>query len=173
VARLRGEPVEEEREIRISVPLERYLPDRYVADSEERMDIYRRLARMSSLDEVRGLRDELADRFGPPPSPAENMLRLVIIRIRALGSGIERIELDRTGRLGIWFVRDGEPARKSLAGIVTAFEGRLEFRTDPGLSLTIQPAPPPAHGVRPQPAAVRGSLEDLESLLNLLESCDI
>ena len=175
VARLKGEPIEEEREVRISVPLEAYLPERYITDSEERMDIYRRLVHMSAPAEIEELGEELVDRFGPVPHPAENMLKLVMLRARALRAGVERIEMDRAGRLGVWFAHGGEPSRDSLSKIVAAFEGRLEFQTEPNLSVTILPSPRPRRSSdtagRDGGAAGGGMRDALESLLNLLEFC--
>lgn len=175
VARLKGEPVEEERDVRISAPLETYLPERYIADSEERMDIYRRLVRMSSPAEIDELRAELVDRFGPAPSPAENMLKLVMLKVRALAVGVERIELARTGRLGVWFAHGVGPPRDSLSRIVEAFEGRIEFHTAPNFAVTVAAALSPLQGsdyaLRDRGHTAKRAMGDLERLLNLLEFC--
>jgi transcription-repair coupling factor (superfamily II helicase) len=176
VSRLKGEPIEEEREVKMSVPLEAYLPERYVADSEERMDIYRRLARMSSPDAIAELRDELNDRFGRLPSPAENMLKMVMLRVRALAAGVERIDMDARGKLAVWFTPGGEPAREVLPGIVETFGGRIEFQTDRGFSLVVSPAVKGAESAdkdgHHRGRRGEGAVKDIESLLNLLEFYD-
>ena len=66
VARLKGEHLEPESEVRISAPLPAYLPSEYVPDSEERMDIYRRLSRIETAAQAGEMAGELRDRFGPP-----------------------------------------------------------------------------------------------------------
>ncbi len=48
-----------------------HLPDGYVPDDDVKLDLYRRLARAAESGEIDGLRDELRERFGPLPDPAE------------------------------------------------------------------------------------------------------
>jgi transcription-repair coupling factor (superfamily II helicase) len=164
VAVLRGEPIEEEREIRISIPVPAYLPSEYVADSEERMDIYRRLSRVSSRAEVEEMRVEIRDRFGAPPEPALNVLKLVELKARALRAGIDRIEMDASGTLRVGFSSDRIPLRTHIAAIAELFAGRLTFHTKEGVAMTVRPGR--------AASAVELGVSDLENLLNLLEFSD-
>jgi transcription-repair coupling factor (superfamily II helicase) len=68
-----------------------HLPDAYVPDEDAKLDLYRRLARAGSADEIAQLRDELRDRFGPIPPEAERLL--LVAELRALGArlGLESI----------------------------------------------------------------------------------
>ena len=170
VARLRGEPLEEEREIRISTPLPAYLPSEYVTDSEERMDIYRRLSRAASAAEVEEMRSEIRDRFGAPPEPAANVLMLVEIKTRALATGIERVDIDAGGALRVGFASDRVPTRKQIASIAELFAGRLTFHTKEGIAMTVRPAAA-AEG-SPRARLVSAAVSDLENLLKLLEFSD-
>jgi len=140
VARLKGEPLEEEREIRVSIPLPAYLPPEYVTDSEERMDIYRRLSRVSSPAEVEEMRAEIRDRFGAPPEPAVNVLKLVELKVRALAAGIDGLDIDTAGTLKVGFAGDRVPDRKHIAAIAALFEGRLTFHTKEGIAMSVRPA---------------------------------
>jgi transcription-repair coupling factor (superfamily II helicase) len=164
VARLKGEPAAIEREIRISVPLPAYLPSEYVPDSEERMDIYRRLSRVEAPAEAREMEGELRDRFGSLPESAANMLRIVEIKARAAAAGIERIEVDRSFTLRAGFSSDRLPGRRQIATIVELFPGRLTFHTKEGFALTVKQAR--AGAAPPDP------LGDVENLLKSLEFSD-
>ncbi|MEP7325732.1 MAG: transcription-repair coupling factor, partial [Gemmatimonadota bacterium] len=62
------------------------LPEDYVADDEVKLDLYRRLARVSTSGEIDELRSELRERFGPLPEEAENLLHMS--RLRVLGSAL-------------------------------------------------------------------------------------
>jgi len=171
VARRRGEKVEEEQEARISVPVPAYLPDSYVSDSEERMDIYRRLSRVRGAEEVAAMRAELLDRFGSPPPPGENMIKLVEFRERAAAAGLDSVEIDTKGVLKAVFDPQDTPSRKLIAEIVRRFEGRLEFQMEKGFSMTVSPP----EGEKRPPGDLwssRPGAGDLESLLNLLEIFD-
>jgi transcription-repair coupling factor (superfamily II helicase) len=164
VARLKGEHVEPEGEIRISAPIPAYLPSEYVPDSEERMDIYRRLARITSVREVREMGDELRDRFGLPSEPAANLLKIVELKVRSGAAGIEKAEMDRSGGLRVSFSPKKPPDKGKIAAIVDLFPGRLTFVTREGFGMTLRGAR--AGESRPD------AMADLENLLKLLEFSD-
>ncbi|MDD4858187.1 MAG: transcription-repair coupling factor, partial [Candidatus Krumholzibacteria bacterium] len=164
VAHLRGERVETESEIRISAPLPAYLPSEYVPDSEERMDIYRRLSKAASRVEVGEMADELRDRFGPLSEPAANLLKLVELKARSSAAGVERAEIDRSGGLKVFFSQDRLPDKRKIAGIVDLFPGRLTFLTRDGFGMTVK-------GAREGEQRPDGVAE-LGKLLKLLEFSD-
>jgi transcription-repair coupling factor (superfamily II helicase) len=164
VARLKGEHLETESEVRISAPLPAYLPSEYVPDSEERMDIYRRLSRVVSAAEVREMAEELRDRFGPVPEPAANLLRIVEFKARAGPAGLEKVEIDRAGGLKASFLATRVPGKKQIAGIVDLFPGRLTFHTREGFGMILK-------GARAGESRPDG-MADLEKLLKLLEFSD-
>jgi len=68
------------------------LPDDYVAEVNQRLALYKRLAGAASDAEVADLRAELADRFGPLPAAADQLLDIVRIRVAARAVGIEKVE---------------------------------------------------------------------------------
>jgi len=84
------------------------LPYRYVEDEPQRFQLHRRLAEATSMDEVRRLRAELADRYGALPPPAARLLRLAELRIQATGRGIARIET-RDGRVWVFRAQSRDP----------------------------------------------------------------
>src|SRR5262249_52409644 len=51
-----------------------YLPKDYVPAPRLKIELYRRLGRLHSLDRLADFRQELVDRFGPLPTPAENLI---------------------------------------------------------------------------------------------------
>ncbi|MGE0440832.1 MAG: transcription-repair coupling factor [Gemmatimonadales bacterium] len=67
------------------------LPDEYVADDDTKLDVYRRLARAVDPGEIDELRQELRERFGPLPDPAEHLLDLTRLRVIGAGLGIQHI----------------------------------------------------------------------------------
>ncbi|MFZ5595736.1 MAG: transcription-repair coupling factor [Bacillota bacterium] len=86
VREARGEEQAGPVEASIEVPVEAYIPEQYMPDPNQRVEIYRRMAGLldePSLDDLAG---ELADRFGPVPLPVERLLR--VARIKALASAL-------------------------------------------------------------------------------------
>ncbi|MGH9281112.1 MAG: TRCF domain-containing protein, partial [Acidimicrobiales bacterium] len=100
VAELKGEPLREPAEVRLDLPLDAHLPSSYVALEELRLEAYRRLAAVSSQAEVDDIAAEWADRYGPPPEPAEALLRVARLRAEAVRTGVREITVVRgTARL--------------------------------------------------------------------------
>jgi transcription-repair coupling factor (superfamily II helicase) len=77
---LRGEPQRPdfEPELRLGVPA--YIPDSFVDDENERLVLYRRMARATSLEDLGAIRDEMRDRFGPVPTLVENLIAAMNLR---------------------------------------------------------------------------------------------
>ncbi|GIK55986.1 MAG: transcription-repair-coupling factor [Chloroflexota bacterium] len=67
----------------IDVPLAAYVPTDYVPDGGLRLRLYRRMANLSTLEEIDAMADELADRFGPIPDPVHNLLYQLRIKVLA------------------------------------------------------------------------------------------
>ncbi len=67
----------------IDLPGEAFIPRRYVSDMRVKIDLYRRLARVSQQSELVDLRAELADRFGPLPAEVERLLARVELSVLA------------------------------------------------------------------------------------------
>jgi transcription-repair coupling factor (superfamily II helicase) len=80
IAELRGEPMRPdfEPELRLGIPA--YIPDHYVPDENERLILYRRLARAETEQDLDDLRDEMRDRAGPIPTLVENLILAMNIR---------------------------------------------------------------------------------------------
>jgi len=77
---LKGEPVEPEIEPEIKLPVAAYLPEDYVPDQSQRLTLYKRLSRAGSAEHIRELSEELKDRYGPMPEPAQNLLEVSRIK---------------------------------------------------------------------------------------------
>ena len=87
----RGETVEDWAP-EISIERPGSLPVAYIPEAEMRLNLYVRLARISDLQEVVALGEELGDRFGPPPPEVEDLLRLAKLRALCRTVGVARID---------------------------------------------------------------------------------
>jgi transcription-repair coupling factor (superfamily II helicase) len=74
------------------------LPQDYCNDIHERLVLYKRLASVDSLDDLELLREELVDRFGPLPGPAQALIACHRLRLTAKPLGVTKIDAgpDRT-----------------------------------------------------------------------------
>jgi transcription-repair coupling factor (superfamily II helicase) len=86
IAELRGQTLETEVDPELTLDVEHYIPDDYVADVGVRLSLYKRFAAAESEDAVDELATEMEDRFGKPPAPALELVRAMALkpRLRAL-----------------------------------------------------------------------------------------
>ncbi len=91
VADFRGEQAEPEPEMKIELPVEAHLPVDYVESERLRLEMYKRLAQVNDEAGIAAVRDELIDRYGPLPEPAEALLAVARFRLLARSKGITEI----------------------------------------------------------------------------------
>src|SRR5262245_56283963 len=94
VRRLKHMPIKSHLEVTIDLPWPAFLPRDYVPGQKQKIEVYRRLARIRRLERLEDFRGELRDRFGPIPEPTEWLLRLAELRILATRWQIASIHLE-------------------------------------------------------------------------------
>ena len=103
---LKGEPVEDENpEINLKVDIR--VPEDYLPQVNLRLNLYKRLASIEDLGEIDRVRDEIRDRFGPPPDTIENLLHYGALKHLAKRLRIRSI--DRTERRIVFKFRPETP----------------------------------------------------------------
>src|SRR5258708_13959554 len=100
-SRLRAEAVEERKALRedrpirierpqavVDLPVEAHLPDDYVPEEAQKLELYRRLARARTGGDLAAFRQELLDRFGPMPAPVVRLVEVAELRLTAEAAGV-------------------------------------------------------------------------------------
>ena len=95
VGELRGEKPDEPVEIAIEVPGDAHLPDDYVLKETNRLEAYRRLAAVESLEQLEDVRVEWLDRFGPIPPQAEALLQVGRLRVECVRTGVREVTVTK------------------------------------------------------------------------------
>jgi transcription-repair coupling factor (superfamily II helicase) len=98
--------------VRIDLPIPARLPEEYVPDVGLRLQIYRRMADLGSMEQIDGMEQELADRFGPLPSDAQNLMYQLRLKALARDAGVTTIGIEND-RLALLSERD-YPNRENL-----------------------------------------------------------
>jgi transcription-repair coupling factor (superfamily II helicase) len=91
VAELKGETPKEPAEIKLDLPVTANLPAEYVQREDLRLEAYRRLATVTSHDEVDDIESEWTDRYGPLPEPARALLRIAHLRAECVRVGLRDV----------------------------------------------------------------------------------
>ena len=75
----------------VDLPVSAFLPDDYVKDHSDRLNLYRKMANAQSVADAEALREELRDRFGALPQPAFNLIRVLKLRVFLLQAKLRSI----------------------------------------------------------------------------------
>jgi len=131
----KGIAVEPEFSVDISLPLEAYIPMEYVPTPHERITIYRRLVRISRIEELEDITSELMDRFGRLPDVVEVLLRISELRMLSKTIGIERVYL-KDGTIVVEFYSGRPPNPEKLAKLKEEHGEGLRFAQDEIFSIS-------------------------------------
>jgi len=99
--------------IRIDLLIPVRLPEDYVPDVRLRLQMYRRLAGLGSMAQIEEMEQELADRFGPLPEPARNLMYQLRLKALARDAGVGTVAIEN-GRLVLRSGREDYPNRERL-----------------------------------------------------------
>jgi transcription-repair coupling factor (superfamily II helicase) len=139
VRELKGQARRTPLEVTVDLPWAAYFPRDYVAGQRQRIEAYRRLARVRKLERLDDFRQELRDRYGPTPEPAEWLLRLAELRLLASEWKVESVHLEKAEAGGPTDVvlkyrnakRIRALAERSRGRLVVADEASAYFRLRP------------------------------------------
>lgn len=70
-------------ETTVDIITDAYIPEKYIANEFQKLDIYKRIASIETEEEKEEMLEELIDRFGEPPKCVQNLLRVALLRVTA------------------------------------------------------------------------------------------
>ena len=129
VKELRGEEIIEEVTPEIRFHLPAFIPEDYVEDPGERLNLYRRLSLSRSDEEVETIREELVDRFGRIPEEAEHLLEVIKVKIILTKLSIKKFE-ETTSQIVLTFDEKTRVPPEKVVAFVHEGEGRHRFTPD-------------------------------------------
>ena len=88
----------------IDLPVDAHLPDAYVPDEAQKLELYRRLARARTAGDIAAFRQEVIDRFGPMPPQVLRLVEVAELRLAAEAAGVASISREE-GQLVVRFGR--------------------------------------------------------------------
>ncbi|MGZ9587092.1 transcription-repair coupling factor [Paenibacillus marinisediminis] len=112
----------------IDLNIDAYLPADYIYDSIQKIEIYKKVASLGSLEEVEELRDELVDRFGEPPLAVLQLLAVSRLKWYAKQYGIEALtQRGDDVSLKVHPLAESRLDRKKLAAIAANIDKRFSI----------------------------------------------
>jgi transcription-repair coupling factor (superfamily II helicase) len=137
VRELKGEKIVKRPEVKMEFDLDIYLPDFYVPDSQQRVEIYRKLSEARSVEEVDTIEAELSDRYGKPRKEVKDLLDFTCAKICASWKGISRVSL-REDVLMLEFPPDRKMGKKEIENLSKKIRLPLEFKVNQSVKLYVK-----------------------------------
>jgi len=138
VAELRGQPIHSEIDPELAIELPGFIPDDYVPDPGQRLELYKRLSAIEGDDELAVVMGEIADRYGPLPGEVIWLGDLMGVKAIARRTGALALEIS-SARIAIALPDDSPLGRAALAA---------GWRRLPDRRYAIAPSAPGPSGAR-------------------------
>ena len=145
----KGIKTSEEISVTIDISVNAYLPESYIHSSNQRIDMYKKIAAISCEEDKIEIEDELIDRYGDMPRTVQNIIAVACIKYRAEEKGL--CEITQKGRVITLRFCDGKLNLEVIQALEKAYPNqiRLMSQTEPIVRLTLK--------------------EDIKSSINLVE----
>lgn len=106
VAQKQGKQKEKKTDATVELGLEAYLPETYISDQQQKIEMYKRIRQIEGQDDVTEIQDDLIDRFGEYPAEVTNLIAVSEVKIQADKALIEKIHRVK-GQITVTFSADG------------------------------------------------------------------
>jgi transcription-repair coupling factor (superfamily II helicase) len=135
ISELKGEHHVPQLEPEINMALSAYVPETYISDIDQRLSVYRRLAKLEDATELSEFKKELIDRFGALPDEAGNLLLKIMLKMLAREAGVARLDIFEN-HLSLQFSEAHQENPGGIVAMISADEDR--FRLTPAYTLTVR-----------------------------------
>lgn len=141
VRELKGEPVKrEEAEITIELNISAYIDDSYIGAEGKKIEMYKKIAAIRDEQDVLDIHDELTDRYGEIPGPAENLIK--IAHIKALAHDLDFSSVSEKNETIIFSIANAKNINfRAIGKAAEKYKRQLLFNagTTPYLVLRVLP----------------------------------
>lgn len=122
IAEQKGEaPPKAPEDCLVDVSINAFIPEDYIEDLSLRIDAYRRIAQIVSVEDSEDVIDELIDRFGDPPKSVTGLIDVALLRNMASANGIK--EISQKGDFIYFYIREANIP--GIMAVTKQFKGRV------------------------------------------------
>ena len=122
----KGISTQEDFNTSVELDVDAYIPPTYILNEFQKLDIYKRIAGVETQSEFDDMKEELLDRFGEIPKPADNLLRIAMIRANAHKIFITEVQ-GKEEVLKIVLKSDAPVEPTTIPILLAGFKDRLKF----------------------------------------------
>jgi len=126
VKEMKGIKVEQETEVQIDLNVTSYIPEEYIENSEQKIEIYQNIALCKNEEDIQNVIDEIIDRFGNMPSELENLISIARIKYLAKKLNIEKIASKKTSVV-FTFAPKANENEFDISNLVKIYRNKIKF----------------------------------------------
>ena len=147
-------------ECMVDINISAHIPEDYISNGNQRLEIYRRIADIHCEDDVSDVLDEMIDRFGDPPQAVKSLVDVALLRNTAAQSGIK--EISQRGDVVMLFADKID--FKSVSALVAKMRRRVMVSAGqkPYISVKLLPGQSPVDGIREALAIFAGERPNVQ-----------
>ena len=123
VKEMKGEKVEEEEEITIDLNISSYIPEEYIEDSAQKIEIYQDIAGAKTEEDIQNIIDEIIDRYGEMPEEVYNLLEIARIKNLCRKANVTKLQ-QKQNDVVIYFKTLSDEA---LRDIILKYKTKVRF----------------------------------------------
>lgn len=132
----RGEKPASREECLVDIRINAFIPEKYISNQAQRVDCYRKIARISSDEDASDITDELIDRYGDPPEPVLGLIDVALFRNMAARSGVS--EISQIGDDLIFYIGKFDMLKISAVTKAVGKRMRLETTGKPRMLVSVR-----------------------------------
>ena len=137
VREIQGEKVTPEIDVQIDLDVTSYIPDEYISDSSQKIEMYQDIALCKNEEDIQNVVDEMIDRFGNMPNEIENLLDIARIKTLCKKLNISKVQERRNFVL---FMFEAGELNIDINELVKKYRNRIKFTQGikPQITLMLQ-----------------------------------
>ena len=125
IKEMQGIQIEEEPEIQIDLNVSSFIPDEYIQNGSQKIDIYQDIALCRNEEDIENVIDEITDRYGNMPSEVENLLE--ITRIKQLAQKSNIVKVMQKGKQIVFTLNSKKFNMELVPKLITEYNDRIKF----------------------------------------------
>ena len=119
--------VEDQYETVLDLETDAYIPNTYIKNEAQKLDVYKRIASLENSEECEDMAEELTDRFGDPPKAVMNLLEIARLKAEAHGLYITEVS-GNANRLKLTMYEKAGIVVTNIPKLIERYQGGLKFQ---------------------------------------------
>jgi len=125
VKQMQGVKVEEEQEVQIDMNVSSYIPDTFIENSSQKIEIYQNIALCRTEEDIQNVIDEVIDRYGAMPREVENLLEIARIKELCKKAGV--VKIAQKPQAMVFYIEEAKCHMENMNTMIQTYGNLLRF----------------------------------------------